>query len=54
MNDQTKIVLLGAGVAAAAKFGFGKDWKTALLFGAAAIVASTLYDSFKNPISEPV
>jgi len=52
MNDQTKIVLLAATVAATAKFGLQKDWKTALLWGAAAIVASTLYDAVKNPISE--
>jgi hypothetical protein len=52
MNDQTKIVLLGSAVAAAAKFGMQKDWKTSLLIGAAAIVAFTLYDAAKHPISE--
>lgn len=39
MTPQEQIVLLGAGVTAAARFGFGKDWKTAALFGLSAIAA---------------
>jgi hypothetical protein len=51
MTEQTKLVVLGAGVAALAKFGLQKDWKTALLFGAGAIVALTLYDAASHPLS---
>jgi hypothetical protein len=50
MTEQTKLVLIGASVAAGARYGFHRDWKTALLFGAGAIVALVLYDAATHPV----
>lgn len=48
LKEQTKQLLIGGAIAATAKFYFHKDTKTALLFGAAAIVALAVYDSFTS------
>lgn len=50
MKEQTKLLLIGAGVAGVAKFVAHKDWKMSLLFGAAAIVALVVYDAATNPV----
>jgi len=34
-----KLVALGGGITVAARYGFGRDWKTALLWGLAAVAA---------------
>jgi hypothetical protein len=52
IKEQYKQLLIGAAVAGAAKFALHKDWKTSLVFGAAAIVALALYDSFNGVVSE--
>jgi len=49
MSEQTKLVLLGGGTTAVAKFALHKDWKTALLWGAGVIVALVLYDAATHP-----
>lgn len=43
--EQKKQLLIAAAVTAASKFYFQKDWKTALLYGAAAVVAIAVYDT---------
>lgn len=50
MQEQTKLLLIGASVAAVSKFYLQKDWKMSLLFGAATIVALVVYDTATNPV----
>lgn len=42
MTPQARLVFLGTAVTVGSKFGFGKDWHTAITFGLAAIAFAAI------------